>query len=230
VPPGSRQSRTRLASDTRREQLLRAGVDLLRIRTPDEMSVDDVARGAGISRGLLYHYFQDRDAFVVAVLEQASEQLRQALRGDPDLSPRQRVEAAIDAFITFAEAHAAGFRAILTGGVTNRKVAALIERTRERDLDAFVAGVAATTADPEAARRSNVLRAALHAHMHFMEGAVVRWLAHQEITREQLRELILRALHATLVAADKVEVSTARRSELEQATTADERHARTVIG
>jgi AcrR family transcriptional regulator len=208
----ARQPRTRLASNRRREQLLRAGVELLRIRTPDELSVDDVARGAGISRGLLYHYFEGRDAFVVAIVEQASEDLRQALRGDPRLSYRERVEAGTDAFITFAEAHAAGFRALLTGAVTDRKVAALIERTRERDLDAFVAGVAATTTDPEAARRSNVLRAALHAHMHFMEGAVVRWLAHQEITREQLRELILRALDATVEAAHAVEVSTARGS------------------
>ena len=208
--PRSAQPRTRLASDTRREQLLRAGVDLLRTRTPDEMSVEDVARSAGISRGLLYHYFEDRDAFVVAVLERASEELHQALRGDPEANRRERVEAGIDAFIAFAEAHAAGFRGLLTGGATNRKVAGLIERTRERDLDAFVAGVAATTADPEAARRSHVLRAALHAHMHFMEGAVVRWLAHQEITREQLRDLILRALDATLAAACAVEVGAAR--------------------
>jgi AcrR family transcriptional regulator len=204
------QARTRLASDTRREQLLRAGVDLLRTRTPDQISVDDLAREAGISRGLLYHYFEDRDAFVVAVLEQASEELRQALRADPEASSRERVEAGIDAFIAFAEAHAAGFRALLTGHVTNRKVAALIERTRERDLDAFVAAVAVTIADPQAARRSKVLRAALHAHMHFMEGAVGRWLAYQEITREQLRELILHALDATLAAAYAVEVSTAR--------------------
>jgi hypothetical protein len=46
--------------------------------------------------------------------------------------------------------------------------------------------------------------------MHFMEGAIVRWLAHQEITREELRELILRALDATLLAAHAVEASTAR--------------------
>jgi AcrR family transcriptional regulator len=199
------QTRTRLAVDTRRAQLLRTGVELLRSRTPDELSVDDVARSAGISRGLLYHYFEDKDAFVLAVLQQASDELRQALRGDRQLGGRERIDAAIDAFIGFAEAHAAGFRAVLTGAVTNRKVAALIERTRERDLDAFVADVAATSADPKAARRSNVLRTALHAHMHFMEGAVVRWLTRREITREQLHELILRALDGTLAAAQTVE-------------------------
>jgi AcrR family transcriptional regulator len=205
----SAQSRTRLATDARREQLLRAGVKLLRVRTPDEISINDVARRAGISRGLLYHYFEDKDAFVVAVLEQASEELRQAFRGNLQLSARERIEAAIDAFIAFAEAHAAGFRAVLTGAVANRDVAALIERTRERDLDAFVAGVVATTADPAGARHSNVLRAALDAHMHFMEGAIVRWLARREITREQLRDLVLRALDGTLAAAQAVERSSA---------------------
>jgi AcrR family transcriptional regulator len=178
---------------------------LLRARTPDEISVDDLARRAGISRGLLYHYFEDKDAFVVAVLEQASEELRQALRGNPQLPGRERIEAAIDAFIAYAEAHAAGFRAVLTGDVANRNVAALIERTRERDLDAFVAAVAAITPDPQTARGSKVLRAALHAHMHFMEGAIVRWLARREIPREQLRELILRTLDGTLAAAQAVD-------------------------
>jgi AcrR family transcriptional regulator len=203
----SAQPRTRLALDARRGQLLRAGVDLLRVRTPDEISVDDVARRAGISRGLLYHYFDDKDAFVVAVVEQASEELRQALRGDPQFSGRERIEAAIDAFIAFAEAHAAGFRAVLTGAVANRQVAALIDQTRERDLDAFLAAVAATTADPPGARRSNILRTALHAHMHFMEGAIVRWLARREITHQQLRELILRTLQGTIAAAQAVDAT-----------------------
>ncbi len=197
--------RTRLAVPARREQLVRAGVELLRVRTPDEISVEDVARSVGISRGLLYHYFEDRDGFVVAVLEQASAELRGALRRGRHLHGREGIEVAIDAFIGFAEAHAAGFRAVLTGGVTNRKVAGMVEQTRERDLDAFVATVAATTAEPVAARRSNVLRAALHAHMHFMEGAVVRWLTRRDITREQLRELILLALDGTLAAAQAVE-------------------------
>jgi AcrR family transcriptional regulator len=210
----SSQPRTRLAIDARREQLLRAGVDLLRVRTPDEISIDDLARHAGISRGLLYHYFEDKDAFVVAVVEQASEELREALRADPQLSGHERLEGAIDAFIAYAEAHAAGFRAVLTGAVTNRNVAAVIEQTRERDLDALVAGVAATAADPAHARRSNVLRAALHAHMHFMEGAIVRWLTRREITRQQLRELILRALQGTIAAAQAVDATTAPRPEV----------------
>ena len=195
------QPRTRLDLGARREQLLRAGVELLRTNTPDEISIDAVTREAGISRGLLYHYFKDKDAFVVAVIEQASEELRQALRPDPTLIGGDSIAAAIDAFIAFAEAHAAGFRAVLTGSVANRKLAAIVEQTRERDLAAFVAGIAATTGDPAEANASAVLRVALHAHMHFMEGAVVRWLTRGEITHAQLRELILRTLEGTIAAA-----------------------------
>jgi len=108
-------------------------------------------------------------------------------------------------------AHEAGFRGVLTGAVTNRQMAAVIEQTRERDLDAFVAGVAATARSSARARRSNVLRAALHAHMHFMEGAIVRWLAHREITREQLRDLILRALEGSIAAGQAVDDTIASR-------------------
>ena len=201
------QSRTRLAVDTRREQLLAAGVDLLRTSTPDEISIDAVARHAGISRGLLYHYFEDKDAFVVAVLEQAGERLRLALRPDPSLSGRDQTAAAFDAFIAFAEAHAAGFRAVLTGGVTNRRIAAIVEETRERDLARFVTAVASAGGEPAKAADRDVLRVALHAHMHFMEGAVVRWLSRREITREQLRELMLGSLEGTIAAAKVVAAS-----------------------
>ena len=174
------------------------------VRTPDEISVDDVARSAGISRGLLYHYFEDRDAFVVAVLERASAQLRRACAAIASSSRREQVEAAIEAFIGFAEAHAAGFRALLTGRrrqPQGRRTDRTDARTRPRRLHRR----RRRDSRPRAARRSTVLRAALHAHMHFMEGAVVRWLARREITRAQLRELILRALDATLAAAQSTE-------------------------
>ncbi len=163
-----------------------------------------MAQHAGISRGLLYHYFEDRDAFVIAVLEQASDGLRMALRPDRSLSERDQIAGTIDAFIAFAEGHAAAFRAVLTGGVTNRKIATVVDETRERDLARFVSAIAATTGERMNTANHDVLRVALHAHMHFMEGAVVRWLSRREITRGQLRELILRSLEGTIAAAKAV--------------------------
>jgi AcrR family transcriptional regulator len=50
-------SRIRLSPEQRRVQLLDLGVRLFSRRSLDELSVDVLAQEAGISRGLLYHYF-----------------------------------------------------------------------------------------------------------------------------------------------------------------------------
>jgi AcrR family transcriptional regulator len=53
--------RVRMSPDGRREQLLELGVRLLSTRSLDELSIETLAEEAGISRGLLYHYFGNED-------------------------------------------------------------------------------------------------------------------------------------------------------------------------
>ena len=45
----------RLSTDARREQLLASGARLLAQRPYDEVSIEEIARAAGVSKGLLYH-------------------------------------------------------------------------------------------------------------------------------------------------------------------------------
>ena len=67
--------RTRRLSDERREELLRAGVELFSARSYDEVSIDEIAGAVGISRGLLYHYFPSKRDFYVAGLRRAADDL-----------------------------------------------------------------------------------------------------------------------------------------------------------
>ena len=60
--PGER-TRNYLASDDRREQLLDLGLKLFASRSYEEVAIDDIAREAGISKGLLYHYFGRKRLF-----------------------------------------------------------------------------------------------------------------------------------------------------------------------
>ncbi|WP_420713698.1 TetR/AcrR family transcriptional regulator, partial [Streptomyces sp. WM4235] len=53
----SAQPRVRLRPEERRGQLINIGLRLLVTRPIHEMSIDEVAAGVGISRGLLFHYF-----------------------------------------------------------------------------------------------------------------------------------------------------------------------------
>ena len=67
--------RTRLSPDERREQLLELGVRLLAHRSLDELSIDLLSEEAGISRGLLYHYFGNKQDFHRAVCRRAADDL-----------------------------------------------------------------------------------------------------------------------------------------------------------
>ena len=59
--------RVRLQIDERRAQLIELGTRLFSTRSYEDISIDDVAEQAGISKGLLYHYFGGKREFYVEV-------------------------------------------------------------------------------------------------------------------------------------------------------------------
>ena len=62
-------TRTRLSPTERRAQLLDLGMVLLAERGLEDLSIDVLAEHAGISRGLLYHYFTLAFSRLFACLE-----------------------------------------------------------------------------------------------------------------------------------------------------------------
>ena len=66
---------TRLDVDERRRQLLDLGAELFTRHAYDELSMAKIAREAGISKALLYHYFPSKQAYFAATLEQAAAEL-----------------------------------------------------------------------------------------------------------------------------------------------------------
>src|SRR5262245_17758744 len=124
--------RVRLETDERRTQLLALGIRLFAERTYDEISMDDLARDAGVSKGLVYHYFKTkRDFYVAGLREIARDLLDKTTTMAPDLPPIDRVRRGIDAFLDHAAAHARPFVALLRGGIgSDPEVASVIEETR----------------------------------------------------------------------------------------------------
>lgn len=79
----SSSSRVRLDPATRREQLLSLGVRLLATRPLEQLSIETLAEKAGISRGLLYHYFGSKGQFHEAVVRRAADELIEATTPPP---------------------------------------------------------------------------------------------------------------------------------------------------
>jgi len=111
--PDGRRSRWTEHRRARKEELVGAAVEAVRIAGPD-FSVDDVARSAGVSKTVIYRYFSDKDELINAVLERISSVvlvprlLRELLVDPPD--DRARLHAVIAAFVRLIEDEPALYR------------------------------------------------------------------------------------------------------------------------
>src|ERR1700709_299942 len=84
-------AKRRLSTDARREQLLASRARLLADRPFDEVSIEEVARAAGVSKGLLYHYFPTKKDFLIAALERGQEELAALTAPDAALPPPEHL-------------------------------------------------------------------------------------------------------------------------------------------
>ena len=93
--------RQRLPAEDRRRQLVGIGLMMLRNRPIHELSIDAVAEEAGISRGLLFHYFPTKRDFYIAVISAAGRRLLRVTKPDPTLPPDEQLRQMLLAFVAF---------------------------------------------------------------------------------------------------------------------------------
>src|SRR6185503_5995541 len=122
---------TRLDVDERRRRLLDLGTDLFARFSYDELSMARIARAAGISKALLYHYFPSKQAYFAATLEQAAAELARATHPDPDLPPVEQLAASLDAYLAWVEEHADAYAKLITSVGAVPEVREMVERVRD---------------------------------------------------------------------------------------------------
>src|SRR5919206_1670034 len=105
------RARRRLSTGERREQLLSVGAQLFSECPYDDVWIERVAEIAGVSRGLLYHYFPTKRDFFAAVVERESERMLRMTETVPGVPVREQLTAALDTYLEYVETHAHGFRA-----------------------------------------------------------------------------------------------------------------------
>lgn len=198
-------AKRRLSTDARREQLLAAGASLLAERPVDEVSIEEIARAAGVSKGLLYHYFPTKKDFLIAALERGQEELATLTAPDPDLPPAEQLTASLDRFLTFVEEHEAAYATIFRSrGGGDQEIQAVLEAGRRQRIDAVIESLAGWEPAPASVERTPSLETAVQGWFFFIEGAVLRWLEHRDMERDELRELLGLALIGSLQAAEAV--------------------------
>jgi AcrR family transcriptional regulator len=116
-------------SPSGREQLLDLGAELFAAEPYERVHIERVAEIAGVSRGLLYHYFPTKGAFFAALVERTVENLRAATAPDPALSPLDQLRHGIDAYLAHCRANSHAARAVHRSAASaDPDVVAIIER------------------------------------------------------------------------------------------------------
>ncbi|MFI2430933.1 TetR/AcrR family transcriptional regulator [Streptomyces sp. NPDC018693] len=123
----------RLSVEARRSQLLAAALSLFAHRAPEEVSLDDVAEAAGVSRPLVYRYFPGgKQQLYEAALSSAAEELRLCFDEPREGPLLDRLTRALDRYLAFVDEHDAGFSALLQGGsvVETSRTTAIVDGVR----------------------------------------------------------------------------------------------------
>lgn len=192
-------ARRRLPREERHAQLLEVGRRQVERSSLDALSTDDVAAEAGISRGLLFHYFPTREDFLVALTEAAAEELLALTAPDPQLEPLSRLWEGLRAYVDYVVQHRELYLALIRGaaggGAAMKEV---FERTRGVLADRLIEGV---SEEPEGAPAA--LRYAARGYVASVEEIVVSWLREEErtVAREELLALLEAIAVSTFTAA-----------------------------
>ncbi len=202
TPPSPSTARARLPVDERRQQLLRLGVELFSRRPYEDVSVDEIADAAGISRGLLYHYFPGKREFYVEVVRTAVDELSTLIEPDGGESETDQLDRSLRAYLHHVARRRQGYLAVLQGGISGDvEVQELIDRLRGRVVELVLGGLDIDEPSP-------LLRASLRAWVGYLEGLALARVAEDDaVDIDELVDLAERTLVANLraTAPDRVE-------------------------
>jgi AcrR family transcriptional regulator len=194
-------SRVRMRPDTRREQLLELGVRLLSTRSLEDLSIETLAEEAGISRGLLYHYFGSKQDFHRAVVRKAADVLIEVTAPVQEGEPLERLAKSLDAYVGYVcenfEGYTSLVRAAVSGDEDLRQIyeearAALTDRIFDVADSDGVLGALRITDTPAA-------RLMVRGWSAMAEEVVLSWVRDDRgISKDELLVMLAAALPAML--------------------------------
>ncbi|MFD6025013.1 TetR/AcrR family transcriptional regulator [Streptomyces griseoluteus] len=200
--------RRRMGVEERRQQLIKVALDLFSRRSPDEVSIDEIASAAGISRPLVYHYFPGKMSLYEAALTRAAEDLAGRFEEPHEGPLGARLLRVMGRFFDFVDEHGPGFSALMRGGpaVGSSATNALIDSVRQASYEQILSHLGITEAP---ARLELVVRS----WISLVESTALIWLEGRRVPREELeRQLVhdFAALAAVSAAHDPEMASVVR--------------------
>ncbi|MFJ6752025.1 MULTISPECIES: TetR/AcrR family transcriptional regulator [unclassified Streptomyces] len=194
-------ARRRMGVEERREQLIAVALDLFSHRSPEDVSIDEIAEAAGISRPLVYHYFPGKQQLYEAALRRAADELA-ARFVEPHEGPLgARLLRVMERFFDFVDEHGPGFSALMRGGpaIGSSRAGAMIDSVRQAAYEQILAHLGIPDPSPR-------LALVVRSWISLAETTALLWLDGRHIPRAELeRQLVhdFAALAAVSAAYDE---------------------------
>jgi AcrR family transcriptional regulator len=180
----------RLEYDERRAQILACARRLFSERNYDAVSTTDIAREAGVARGLLHHYFGTKRELYLEVV-------RTLMRMPSNPVPLQApgpvlevvIEQSVERWLVMLERNRETWLAAIASRGLSRdpELEAILEEAREQAADRLIEALQTY----EAAQAPDELRATIRAYSGYAEAASVEWLLRERLTRAEIKALLI---------------------------------------
>ncbi|MEV4314273.1 TetR/AcrR family transcriptional regulator [Actinocrispum sp. NPDC049592] len=181
----------RMAPEQRRQHLLAAAIELYGRRPYEQVSIDDIAAAADVSRALLYRYFSSPAEIYLASLRFAADGLIARFAAPCEGTLLEQLRSLIGEFIAFAEAHETAFVALLRGGsvVATAETGAVVDDVRRHAVAEILSRTGVTDPTPLALLTLNCWTAVV-------EGTTLTWLQERNLPRAELEDWLVDQLVA----------------------------------
>lgn len=196
-----------MSVEERRNQLLSTALTLFSGQPPEEVSLEDVAAAAGVSRPLVYRYFPGgKQQLYEAALRSAADELETCFDEPKEGTLPERLRRALGRYLHFIDEHDAGFSALLRGGsvVETSSTSAIVDEVRRQAAIEILSHLEVTKPGP-------LLGTAVRTWISSVEAASLIWLDEgRPIPRDELRDWLIDQLMCTLVTTAARDPQTAR--------------------
>jgi AcrR family transcriptional regulator len=181
--------RRRLEPDARREQILSVAVRLFGERGYADVSTGDVARGAGVARGLVNHYFGTKKELYLEVIRVMLTVPEVALTRLPQADLPTRADAIVSWFLDVVSRHSTSWLgAITAGGMAGDED---VDRVISEAVDVAAQRVLTAVGLPD---RGGALHAMARSYVGLATSTAREWLQRGELTRAQVHRLLTATL------------------------------------
>ena len=186
--------RTRLDAQDRRRQLIGVGLRMLATRPIHQITVDEVAASAGISRSLLFHYFPTKQDYYVAVVRAASRRLLRQITPAPQGGPDARIRAMVDNYVRYFERRREPYVALFRSPGADDWVRSIHEETQDALAAEVIDALGGASVPP-------AVEMVIRAWWSFAEELAIAWTGARPADRDGLVNLLTQTLHRVIEAA-----------------------------